>query len=161
MKTVIYLDVLLLTNFLIAYALLSAAGLLAGRRAGFGRMVGASVLAALSALILFAPELPYPVQLGYKLATAALTVWTAFGLRPLRTWLTALCWYAALNLLLAGLCILVILQTGSPLVQTGNLVVYLRISPVVLLVLAGVCSLVVWLMLHFLAAPRGQGKNGR
>lgn len=158
MKTVIYLDVLLLTNFLIAYALLSAAGLLAGRMAGFGRMVGASVLAALSALILFAPELPYPVQLGYKLATAALTVWTAFGLRPLRTWLTALCWYAALNLLLAGLCILVILQTGSPLVQTGNLVVYLRISPVVLLVLAGVCSLVVWLMLHFLTAPRGQEK---
>ena len=41
MKTVIYLDVLLLTNFLIAYALLGAAGRLAGRRAGFGRMVGA------------------------------------------------------------------------------------------------------------------------
>lgn len=158
-KTVIYLDVLLLTNFLIAYALLGASALLAGRQAGFVRMIGASVLAALASLILFAPELPYPVQLAYKLITAGLAVWVAFGLHPLRVWLTALCWYTALNLLLAGLCILVILQTGSPLVQTGNLVVYLRISPLVLLCLAGICSLGVWLVLHFLAAPRGREKT--
>lgn len=159
MKTVIYLDVLLLTNFLIAYALLSTAGLLAGRQAGFGRMLAASALAALSSLILFAPELPYAAQLAYKMATAGLAAWAAFGIRPLRAWLTALCWYAVLNLLLAGLCILVILQTGTPLVQTGNLVVYLRISPVVLLILAGGCSLGVWAILHFLAAPRGQEKT--
>lgn len=155
-KTVIYLDVLLLTNFLIAYGLLSAAGLLAGRHAGFGRMMAASALAALSSLILFAPELAYPVQLAYKMGTAGLVTWAAFGVRPVRAWLTALCWYAALNLLLAGLCILVILQTGSELIHTGNLAVYLRISPVVLLVLSGMCSLGVWLVLRFLAVPRGQ-----
>lgn len=156
MKTVIYLDILLLTNFLIAYAMLSAAGLLAGLRAGFLRMVGASALASLSALILFAPELPYPVQLSYKLATAGVIVWAAFGARRVRAWLTAVCWYAGLNLLLAGLCILLILRTDSPLLQTGNLVVYLRISPALLLLLAGGCSLAVWGVLHFLNAPHGQ-----
>lgn len=159
MKTVIYLDVLLLTNFLIAYAMLSAAGILAGRQARFGRMLAACVLAALSSLILFAPELPYPIQLVYKLATAGLIVWEAFGLHPLRMWATAVCWYTAMNLLLAGLCILVILQTESPLLQTGNLAVYLRISPLVLLLLAGVCSLAAWCVLHFLNAPRGQEKT--
>ena len=46
-----------------------------------------------------------------------------------------MCWYAALNILLAGLCIAVILRTGTPLLQTANLTVYLRISPVVLLLL--------------------------
>lgn len=156
LKTVIYLDVLLLTNFLIAYAILSAAGLLSGRQARFLRMLGASMLAAAASLILFAPELPYPVQLAYKLGTAGIIVWAAFGVRPVRAWLTAVCWYAGLNLLLGGLCILIILQTGSPLLQTGNLVVYLRISPVVLLILAGGCSLAVWGVLHFLNAPHRQ-----
>lgn len=159
LKTVIYLDVLLLTNFLIAYALLTASGLLAGRQAGFARMLFASLLAAASSMILFAPELPYPVQLAYKLTTAGLIVWAAFGIRPFRVWLTALCWYTGLNLLLAGLSILVILQTDSPLVQTGNLVVYLRIPPLVLLLLAGVCSLVVWVVLRFLHAPRSQERT--
>lgn len=159
LKTVIYLDVLLLTNFLIAYAMLAATGLLAGRRASFLRMIVGSLIASAAALILFAPELPYPVQLAYKLVTAAIIVWMAFGIRPLRTWLTAVCWYTALNLLLAGLCILVILQTDTPLLQTGNLAVYLRISPVLLLLLAGLCCLVVWFLLRFLSAPKGVSES--
>ena len=69
-KTVVYLDVLLLTNFLTAYLLLLAAGALSGQRAPFARMLAGSALAALSALILFAPEQPYPVQVAYKAATA-------------------------------------------------------------------------------------------
>ena len=66
----VYLDVLLLTNFLTAYLLLLAAGALSGQRAPFARMLAGSALAALSALILFAPEQPYPVQVAYKAATA-------------------------------------------------------------------------------------------
>lgn len=159
MKTVIYLDVLLLTNFLIGYALLAAAGLLAGMQARFGRMVLASLLAASSALILLAPELTYLQQLVYKVGTAAVITAAAFGVRPLRRYAAALGWFAALNLLLAGLCILVILRTGSPLVQTGNLAVYLRISPVLLVLLAGVCSAVVWLGLCLFARPSAPART--
>lgn len=54
-KTIIYLDVLLLVNFLVAYLLLQAAGVLTGQRAAFARMLTGSVCAAVSALILFAP----------------------------------------------------------------------------------------------------------
>lgn len=39
-KTVVYLDVLLLTNFLTAYLLLLAAGALSGQRAPFARDAG-------------------------------------------------------------------------------------------------------------------------
>ena len=67
MRTVIYLDVLLLTNFLIAYGLLSAAGLLAGLHGRFGRMAAASAAAALTALAILWPEQPYWMQLLYKL----------------------------------------------------------------------------------------------
>ena len=153
MKTVIYLDVLLLTNFLIAYGLLSAAGLLAGLRGRFGRMVAASAAAALTALAILWPEQPYWMQLLYKLGTGAAVAAIAFGVRRPRRFLAAACWYTALNLLLAGLCILVILRTGSPLLQTGNLAVYLRLSPLLLVGLAGACSLAVWLGLRLFGAP--------
>lgn len=152
MKTVIYLDVLLLVNFLAGYFLLMAAGLLSGCAAKFPRMLAASALAALSALILFAPELPYPVQLLYKFASGGCIVFAAFGYRSLRRFLCALFWYVMLNLLLAGLTLVVILQTGSPLVQTNNLTVYLRVSPLLLLLLSALCCLGVELTMRI--SPR-------
>lgn len=158
MKTVIYLDVLLLVNFLAGYFLLMAAGLLSGCAARQLRLLAGAGLAALSALVLFAPELPYPVQILYKLGTGAAVVWAAFGFRGIRRFLCAVFWYATLNLLLAGLALLVITQTGAPFVETNNLAVYLRVSPLVLLVLAGVCCLAVELALRFWAGPNRRPK---
>lgn len=114
MKTVIYLDVLLLINFLIAYFLLLAAGALSGQRARFRRMLLGSALAALSALILFAPELSYPLQLAYKCLSALVITAVTFGWRNRLRLCTAACWFAALNIALAGLTLLVILQSGTP-----------------------------------------------
>ena len=139
MKTVIYLDVLLLTNFLAAYFLLLATAAFSGLRTRFGRLVLGSLVAALSSLILFVPEQPYPVQLLYKIATALLITAVAFGCSNKLRLLTAACWYAALNIALAGLVLLVILHTGTKILQTGNLTVYLRISPLLLVVLS-VCA---------------------
>ena len=148
-KTVIYLDVLLLVNFLVAYLLLQAAGVLTGQRAAFARMLTGSVCAAVSALILFAPELSYPVQIMYKLATALAIAALTFGWRDKLRLLAAACWYAALNILLAGLVVLIIFQTGTTLLQTGNLAVYLRVSPLLLLGLSGLCCGAVEVGLRF------------
>lgn len=151
MKTVIYLDVLLLVNFLAAYFLLLAAGLFSGQRAGFGRMVLGSGAAALSALILFAPEQAYPIQLIYKLGTALIITAITFGWQHKRRLVTAACWYAALNIALAGLVLLVILRTGTSVLQTGNLAVYLRVSPLLLVGLSGACCLAVEIGARLLA----------
>lgn len=151
MKTVIYLDVLLLVNFLAAYFLLLAAGVFSGQRAGFGRMVLGSGAAALSALILFAPEQAYPIQLIYKLGTALIITAITFGWQHKRRLMTASCWYAALNIALAGLVLLVILRTGTPVLQTGNLAVYLRVSPLLLVGLSGACCLAVEIGARLLA----------
>lgn len=139
MKTVIYLDVLLLVNFLAAYFLLLAAGLLSSQRAGFARMLLGSGAAALTSLILFAPEQTYPVQLLYKVVTALIIAAITFGWQNKRRLITAACWYAALNIALAGLVLLIILQTGTRMLQTGNLAVYLRVSPLLLVALSGLC----------------------
>lgn len=139
----IYLDVLLLVNFLTAYFLLLAAGALSGQRASFGRMLLGSAVAALSALVLFVPEQPYAVQLLYKVATALLVTAATFGASSKVRLITAACWYAAMNITLAGLALLVILRTGTNLLQTGNLTVYLRVSPLLLVGLSGAGCLAV------------------
>ena len=150
----IYLDVLLLVNFLTAYFLLLAAGLLSGQRAGGGRMLLGSAVAALSSLILFAPEQPFLIQLAYKAGTALLIVAAAFGCRNKRRFATAVCWYAAFNIALAGLVMLVILNTGTRALQTGNLTVYLRVSPLLMVVLSGAGCLAAELGMRLLAGGK-------
>ncbi len=161
MKNVIYIDVLLLVNFLIACFFLLAAGRLSGLEAGFARLLLGAVLAALSTLILFAPELPPLFQLFYKLATALLCTAAAYGVRAWRRSLAAAVWFAALNMLLAGFALLYIRQTGSQLVQTSNLAVYVRISPLALVAMAALCSLAVglvqWILAPAQAPPRAAG----
>ena len=57
MKTVIYLDELLLVNFAVGAALLLGAGLLAGRACTGWRLLAGSGAAALASLGLLLPEL--------------------------------------------------------------------------------------------------------
>lgn len=154
----IYLDVLLLVNFLTAYFLLLAAGLLSGQRAKGGRMLLGSGVAALSSLILFAPEQPFPVQLAYKIGTALLIVAAAFGCRSKRRLATAACWYAAFNIALAGLVMLVILNTGTQALQTGNLTVYLRVSPLLVVALSGAGCAAVELGMRLLERRKPSGQ---
>ena len=158
MKTVVYLDVLLLVNFVAGWFLLLAAGLLAGLRARLWRLALAAVLAALSALILLVPEQPYAAQVAYRLAVGAAQVETAFGWHGPRRFCTALAWYTAMKLLLAGLAMLVILRTGTRLLQTGNLAVYLSVSPVLLVGLSGGCWLGAELVVRLTGSGRPTGK---
>ena len=58
MKTVIYLDELLLVNFAAGAALLLAAGLLSARSCTGWRLLAGSTAAALASLGLLLPELP-------------------------------------------------------------------------------------------------------
>lgn len=106
MKSVIYLDELLLTNFVLAALFLTAAGLLCATVCTGVRLCTGAALAAVSALVLLAPELPGAVAVGYKIFTGCAVVAAAYGL-PGRGRFARLCaWYALLNLLLCGAVVL-------------------------------------------------------
>ena len=140
MRTVIYLDSLLLINFLIGWFLLRAAGLLTGTEPPWRRGLAGAVLAALSTLILLAPMLPLPLQAVYQLGTAVCVVGAAFPWRGLRCLLREVFWYFGLNLGLAGLVMLAVTQGGAAGMHTNNLAVYFDVSPLLLLG----CTLVVY-----------------
>ena len=130
MKTVIYLDELLLTNFLAAAALLLGAGLLCARQCSGLRLMAGSAAAAAASLGILLPELPGPAAFLYKVFTCCAAVAAAYGVPGLRNFVQLCAWYLLLNLLLCGAVLL-------PGVQSANLCVYLPLSPGRLLLCCG------------------------
>lgn len=147
MKTVIYLDILLLVNFLIGYFLLRAAGLLTGGAGRPGRLLLGAVVAAGASLALLLPRQPLPVQFGYQLASALAVVWCAFGRQSPRMLARRVLWYALLNVLLAGAVGYAVLRGGLRGAHTNNLAVYFNISPGLLVG----CMLAVYLVIRLLS----------
>lgn len=133
MKTVIYLDVLLLVDFLIGYFLLRATALLTGTPLPFRRALLGATGAAFSSLILLAPRLPMLLQIVYQLVTALMIARMTFGWRGWSTLLRQTLWYGLLNLLLAGFVLLAIQRWGITALHTNNLAVYFNLSPFTLL----------------------------
>lgn len=129
-KTVIYLDELLLVNFVIGAALLLGAGLLSARSCTGWRLLAGSGAAALASLGLLLPELPTPAAFLYKALTCCGTVAAAYGVPGVRSFARLCGWYVLLNLLLCGAVVL-------PGVQSANLCLYLPLSPGRLLVSCG------------------------
>ena len=134
MRTVIYLDVLLLVNFVVGAAFLLAAGLLCGACCSPLRLVGGAGTAAVSSLVLLAPTAPWPLALTYKGTTAALCVAAAYGWQGVRNTARLTAWFILLNLTLTGALLL-------PGAACNNLSFYLPVSPGLLLAsTAGVCG---------------------
>ena len=142
-RTVIYLDVLLLVNFVVGAAFLLAAGLLCGACCSPLRLVGGAGAAAVSSLALLAPTAPWPLALTYKGTSAALCVAAAYGWQGARNTARLTAWFVLLNLTLTGALFL-------PGAACNNLSFYLPVSPGLLLAsTAGVCGVVEG-MLHVL-----------
>lgn len=103
MKTVVFVDELLLVNFAAAAALLLGAGLLCGRSCTGLRLCAGSAAAAASTLVLLAPPWPAPLAVLYKIASCCGVVAVCYGVSGARSFARLCGWYAALNGLLRGL----------------------------------------------------------
>lgn len=130
LKTVVFVDELLLVNFAVSAALLLGAGLLCGRACTGLRLCTGSVLAALSTLALLAPPWPPLLAIGYKVLTCCLVAAAAYGLPGVRGFAQLCAWYVLLNVLLCGAVLL-------PGVQANNLSVWLPVRPGWLLLCCG------------------------
>ena len=122
MKTVVFVDELLLVNFAAAAALLLGAGLLCGRSCTGLRLCAGSAAAAVSTLVLLAPPWPAPLAVLYKIASCCGVVAVCYGVAGVRSFARLCGWYAALNGLLCGAVVL-------PGVQANNLSVLLPVRP--------------------------------
>ena len=134
MRTVIYLDVLLLVNFVVgggvpAGGRAAVRGVLFAAAAGGRRGDGGGVVAGP-----LAPTAPWPLALTYKGTSAALCVAAAYGWQGARNTARLTAWFILLNLTLTGALFL-------PGAACNNLSFYLPVSPGLLLAsTAGVCG---------------------
>ena len=149
MKTVVFVDELLLVNFAAAAALLLGAGLLCGRSCTGLRLCAGSAAAAASTLALLAPPWPAPLAVLYKIGSCCGVVAVCYGVPGARSFARLCGWYAALNGLLCGAVVL-------PGVQANNLNVLLPVRPGRLLL----CCAGVYALLRGLLAVFGRPQRG-
>lgn len=149
MKTVIYLDVLLLVNCLVDYLLLGTVAKITAAQPVFRRLLFGSCVGALGSLVILLPEYPIPLQMVYQLALCCVMVRVSFGGAEAGAFLARALWLLLLTMLLAGLVLLWILLGQPRGVQTNNLAVYLYVSPWQLAAGAAVVYVLIWLWLAF------------
>ena len=85
MKTVVFVDELLLVNFAAAAALLLGAGLLCGRSCTGLRLCAGSAAAAVSTLALLAPPWCTPLAVLYKIVSCCCVVAVCYGVPGARS----------------------------------------------------------------------------
>lgn len=112
-----------------------AAGLLCNQLCSVQRLLLGGVAAACSTLILFAPELPFVLQLAYQSISACCITMISYWPLKIRQRLQLTAWYFSLNLLLTGFSVAFSLQSKitSHGIETNNLSVYIYISPSLLI----------------------------
>lgn len=132
MKTVVYLDILLLVNFLIGFLMVGMTGILTGHAPSFLRQMLGGAMAAVLSLSILLPPLPRPLQLLGQLAGCCLVALVAFGRGTPAVFLRRVGFLWMGNLLVAGAVILSCLNWSLPGVHTNNLQVYLYVSPQIL-----------------------------
>lgn len=95
METGVYVDVLLVVNYVVNVLLISCTAKIAGRKARGRRIVAAALLGSVSSLTIFLPFIGFFVSLLLKLAVSAAVVLTAFR------WLSAKAFFKELFLFFA------------------------------------------------------------
>lgn len=133
MVQTIYVDVLLATNYLIDWMLLSLAGRLAGRRPRRGRQCLAAAVGALGALGIFLPVSGPLVSAGLRLGVTVgmlLAAWPFAGVRAL---VREFCCLLLCGLLVGGALSWLGSLGPAQRLLCRNGIVYLHFSPMLLL----------------------------
>lgn len=138
---VIYVDVLLITNFFVTYFLLLASSVVCGYTYNRKRIVISAALGAAFCMCIFIPQQGKFIGLFVKLLSLTVCSVVAFGTENRKkTVIQAVC-FAVLNMLLTGTAILISLK--STMVYENNMFCYFGINPVILVL----SSLLIYIVL--------------
>ena len=130
---IVYVDVLVLTNFIVDYFLLLLCGKFIKAPIKRWRLVLSGTVASLSSLFIFLPEMPGLLEIISKLLISLLIVLLAFGYKNHVRYIKSAVFFYASNVLFAGGSLLIwsLFKTGNIIVRNGA--VFFNISPVSLI----------------------------
>ena len=153
----VYVDVLLVINFIIDYLLLLFCGRLSGRRIRRRRLLLGALLGAASSLVIFLPPLGFWPLTGVKLAAACAMVRLAFPGRGWAAFLRDVFVFFTVSFLLAGICLGLWLGVGMGGVLCYNGVTYFDVNIVTLLLSVTAAYLLLGLYARVRGVPEGEG----
>ncbi len=133
METV-YVDILILTNFIVDYFLLLLTAFLTKNQIKRWRLLLSAAVASLSSLLIFAPEFPFILEMLLKLAISLAVVFIAFGFKNAVRYIKSVLIFYAANVILAGgaLTLWAIFSPTGLVVRNGA--VFYNISPITLII---------------------------
>ena len=129
---ILYIDVLLVTNFIISYFLFMASSVVSGYTFNRIRVLTASAFGALFCLFIFLRTDSVILSVSIKIMTLIICSATAFGWQNKRGFAIQTLWYIALNMLVTGAVIL--LSIKNSMVLENNMFFYFDINPVLMVV---------------------------
>lgn len=135
----IYIDILLCINLIINFLLLSSASFYTHTPVSLKRlMVGASV-GAVGALTILLPDMPILLSAAVKTAVGGLTLFAAFGKMPAKQFIKLYAVFLTATFFFGGAAAALWFFFTPQRLVIKNSVVYLDISPVMLIISSAVC----------------------
>lgn len=132
---VIYVDVLIIINFVISYFLFLASSVVSGYTYKRKNIIAASAVGAFFCLYIFVQTEKVFIDLSIKMLSLTICSVIAFGYKDRKKLVVQTVYYLLLNALLTGA--IVALSLKSPAVYHNNMFFYMDINPVMLVVFSG------------------------
>jgi stage II sporulation protein GA (sporulation sigma-E factor processing peptidase) len=154
----VYVDVLLIINFIMNLVLIRLAALFSGRDFIAKRVILAAALGACGALIIFAPYGGFWVSGLYKLSLSACMALAAFPFRGLPAFLRDIFCLFSVSFLFSGIMLAIWLGLEPDRMAVYNGVVYFDISAAALLGVTVICYPLVTLLSRILHRRAADGQ---
>ncbi len=148
---VIYADILIVLNTLTDYFLIKLAGIISKNSFVFWRTATASVLGGLFSLYIFFDKSNFALNLLIKLIMCAVICLISFGFNNIKFFIKSLVSLFSVTLLFGGMMIGIYLIYKPENMVIKNSVVYINISPVILIVSSAVYYITALIIRHFTA----------
>lgn len=129
---VIYLDVLIVANFIIGYFLLLATAVLSGYTYSRKKIILSALLGALSSVVIFLDIKYMFLDMVIKVSILFICIVVAFGYKSAKKFTVQIMYYIFLNMLLTGMVIFASQKTD--IIYQNNMFFYFDINPITLVI---------------------------
>ncbi len=138
----VYADVLIFVNFFINFLILELTAKICKDGCKTHRIVAASFIGSLFSMYIFLPESSMPIEIIFKLSVSAVIVLIGFGFDTIKAFLRRISVFFVSGFIYAGfmMAIWAILKPQNLAINNG--IVYINISPPVLILSTVVCYLI-------------------
>lgn len=136
---VVYVDVLIVINLFVNYALLLCSSLILKSKTKNMRLLAGAIIGSVYGLVIFLPEIPIYIELAMRIAVTLLIVLATFGFKNFRRFLRCFFTFLAVTIAFGGI-MLVLWITVAPIGMVyNNGTVYFDIDISVLAISTIVC----------------------